>query len=521
VDRAPFGRYVLRERMARGGMGEVFHALAIGAGGFEKPVVVKRVLPQLGSASVAEMFVEEARLMSRLAHPNIVQVIDFGQGEGDEYFLVMELVDGVDLGAFIDSFGSAMPVGLAAFIATQVLRGLGHAHDKAYPDGRTLVHRDISPGNVLLSSVGDVKVADFGVALVSRPDADDGPTTLAGKLGYMAPEQHAGHALDARADLFSVGVVLFHLLAGEVPFEGRDPAERQASANAGRVRSLAALRPEVSGDLEAVVKQALASKPEDRFASARAFSKAIQAACRTSGVALASHDELAEQVERVAASKRAPARPVLALSAGLVRELTRVEAGHKFTVRTLGEGRATLVDDSDDTAPPPAHTETSSAAPATPPERRSRWPAAVLAGTLALAGGAAYAVLGSTADDAGNHVAVLESFTRAARPPPAPSAVEVATSASSPARVTTRSLPTPLSSGRPAPEEPGCVGQVLLSGKGSWWVNGGPGGRVQAPGVYSWPCRSYALTGTSRVDGKVVARGVQVQQGATASARFE
>jgi len=122
---------VLRERLARGGMGEVFRAVAMGAGGFEKPVVVKRILPQLaGQERLARMFVEEARVMSRLVHPNLVQVIDFGQGEHDDYFLVLELVEGVDLGRFRDTYrakGELVPMALSLHVVQQMLRGLGHA----------------------------------------------------------------------------------------------------------------------------------------------------------------------------------------------------------------------------------------------------------------------------------------------------------------------------------------------------------------------------------------------------------
>src|SRR3954471_17026500 len=151
----PFGRYIIRERLARGGMGEVFAAVAVGADGFEKPVVVKRLLPKFAERKdVADLFVREAKLMTRLVHPNIVQVIDFGQGERDDYFLVMELVSGVDLGRLCEAYAKRnerVPVPLALFIATQALRGLGYAHTAFSADASHLVHRDISPSNVLLS----------------------------------------------------------------------------------------------------------------------------------------------------------------------------------------------------------------------------------------------------------------------------------------------------------------------------------------------------------------------------------
>ena len=193
-------------------MGEVFRAVAVGESGFEKPVVIKRILPaHLGRDDLAELFIAEAKLMTRLAHPNIVEVLDFGRGESGDYFLVLELVDGVDLARLhrgITARTERFPVALALYIAAQVLRGLHHAHAKSAGEGGWLVHRDVSPGNVLLSTAGEVKVADFGVALIARPDAEErSPRArlLVGKPQYMASEQYDGADVDPRADLFSVG----------------------------------------------------------------------------------------------------------------------------------------------------------------------------------------------------------------------------------------------------------------------------------------------------------------------------
>src|SRR5215471_13844622 len=213
----PFGRYVIRERLGRGGMGEVFLAVAVGADGFEKPVVVKRLLPQFAARNdIASLLSAEARLMTRLVHPNIVQVIDFGRGDTGDYFLVMELVSGTDLGRLCQGFAArkrSFPAPLALFIMSQVLRGLAYAHETASAGGQKLVHRDISPGNVLVSTFGEVKVADFGVALVAS-SAEDGnqDSWFAGKPAYMAPEQLERGSVDERADLYAVGAVLFEVL---------------------------------------------------------------------------------------------------------------------------------------------------------------------------------------------------------------------------------------------------------------------------------------------------------------------
>ena len=224
-------------------MGEVFRAIAVGADGFEKPVVVKRILPTVAGAEATAMFAAEAKRMSRLVHPNIVQVIDFGRGEEGDYFLVMDFVEGLNLGAFARAHRDGrLPIGMALFVVSQMLRGLGHAHTQADDEGRTLVHRDVDPGNVLVSRLGEIeKVADFGVAVVTGPDELLEGKTVVGKPSYMAPEQWRGEALDARADLFATGVVLFQLLTGEMPFAGPNAEARQQAA--GRDAALAGSAP--------------------------------------------------------------------------------------------------------------------------------------------------------------------------------------------------------------------------------------------------------------------------------------
>ncbi len=524
---SPFGRYVLRERIARGGMGEVFRAVAIGAGGFEKPVVVKRILPQLGgSERHAEMFIAEARVMSRLSHPNIVQVIDFGRGERDDYFLVMELVDGADLGAFHRHFTEPMPLGLGLFIASQMLRGLHHAHGT----GETpLVHRDVSPGNVLLSRVGEVKVADFGVALVTGAE----PATLAGKLGYMAPEQHRGEPLDARADVFSCGVVLFQILCGALPFAGDTAEERQREASRGAHRSLRALRADVPAEVEAIVAQAIAPDRAHRFTSARAMGQAIASA----GVPLATNDDLAEAVERVVAATSARAKPVLALNDGAgLAEGTVVarDAASRFTRVVATElSTSTRAGDTTDVTElssvrPPRTIQGPSETPTPRGSLRPLYGVAVLLAAVAAIAAVAYA----TDDDALRATTAMPTTTATttgesppprsavdppattAPPPPAPTTRATRTAP----RATTTRTTTTRTAAPPPPSD--CRGRVLLAGKGSWWVAGGPA-RVQAPGQYEWPCGSYALTATSRIDGRSVSRTLTIRQDQTAAARFE
>jgi serine/threonine protein kinase len=500
---------VLREQIARGGMGEVFRAVAIGAGGFEKPVVVKRVLPGLGGTDAVAMFVEEAKLMSRLAHPNIVQVIDFGKGDRDDYFLVMELVDGVDLAALLAAYRArdeAVPLPLAIHVITQLLRGLGHAHAESR-DGRSLVHRDVSPSNVLLSRVGEVKVADFGVALVARAGDDGG--AIVGKPSYMAPEQWRGEALGPTADLFAAGVVLFQMLTAEMPFEGATAEERHERAARGETKSAVSSRPEIGDGLDAVLRQALAPDPNGRFGGARAMRRAIEAA---SPAPIGSSDDLADAVERVMASRPRP-KPVVALGLGVrdpseshLGELTRADPEGPFTVRAT-EAPTVPVED-----------EQSRMQPRAP--RRRLWPWALVP-LVAGAGWWGWRSLPRTPAEPPLPVASATATapepvgTIAPAPPPSP--VVVAPSASTPVP---RPAPRVAATSAPASPPPPCTGVVLLAAKGSWWVSGGPA-RVQAPGRYDWPCGSYTLSGESRQDGRSVSRSVVVRDGAQSATRFE
>ncbi len=313
----PFGRYVLKERLAQGGMGEVFRAVAVGEHGFEKPVVVKRILPaHAGREDLTELFVAEAKLMTRLAHPNIVEVLDFGRGEHKDYYLVLELVDGTDLGRLTRAYaarGEPFPIPLALYIASQVLRGLHHAHTKLAAEGGVVVHRDVSPSNVLCGAEGEVKVADFGVALVTQLGSGRGSAGVAGKPGYMAPEQVDGAAVDARADVFSAAVVLQQMITGELPFPGATAEAKQEAAHRGDRIWAGALRDGVSDAVEAILERALAPTPEARFPDARSMAQAIER-LRDGGQRIAHGDDLAEAVRAAQRELPVAGRRVIALT---------------------------------------------------------------------------------------------------------------------------------------------------------------------------------------------------------------
>ena len=295
--------------------------------------------------------------MTRLAHPNIVEVLDFGRGEGRDYFLVLELVDGVDLARLHRGYaarGEQMPIALALFVVAQVLRGLHHAHAKSGGEGGWLVHRDVSPGNVLLSTAGEVKVADFGVALIARSSGGERGASAKGIVGkpqYMAPEQYDGDSVDPRADLFSVGVMLFFLLTDAFPFEGATLAEQQDAAHRGDFGRARDHRAEITAEIDALIRRALAPRPADRFADAKAMATAIEA-LKARGQAIAGGDDVAVAVEAAMRAQPAPGRRVIALSGSArtddddpaltERELTRTGAAGalgSFTLR-VAEGEA-------------------------------------------------------------------------------------------------------------------------------------------------------------------------------------
>jgi len=523
----PFGRYILKERLAQGGMGEVFRAIAVGEAGFEKPVVVKRILPaHAGRSDFADLFVAEAKLMTRLAHPNIVEVLDFGRGAGGEAFLVLELVHGLDLGCLSRAYasrGEPFPLPLALFITAQILRGLHHAHARS-EGGGWLVHRDVSPGNVLLSTEGEVKVADFGVALSQRaplpgvrPGDPAGPVGLVGKPGYMAPEQFGGRDLDPRADLFSVGVVLFELLTHQLPFVGKTFVEQQASAHRGDLLDLRGIREDVPDAVDAILRRALAPRREDRFPDAKAMAQAIEG-LRDAGVRVAGSDDVADTV-RAAMPEKPAGQLVIALSAEEEpeQELTRTgETGGvgAFTLRVTDRRTLRI----EEPAPAPVHGHVR-------PLLSLRMIGFAVVGLILLI----VVGLNFRTRNARRHVAPLPS---AELPAPTVSTVDpmprltpslpVAPTAPppiapAPQRPTTAPSAATPSAAPPAPSAPpeGCEGIVRITSLGSWTVSGGPR-TVQSPGLYTWKCGTFSLVAVSRADPRQIKRAeVTIHAGAT------
>jgi serine/threonine protein kinase len=269
------GRYVLEQRLGVGGMGEVFLARQRGPGGFEKRCVVKRIRPDLTRDSAfAEMFLVEARLAAKLDHPHIVHVYDFGS-EGDEWYLAMEYVPGATLAMvrrMLAARGERVPIAVAARIASQVALALDHAH-RLEEDGRPLqiVHRDVSPENVMLSTAGAVKLLDFGLAKARTAATTTRVGTVKGKAAYMSPEQARGEAVDSGTDIYALGLVLYELLAGRRAQPGDSLAERQEE-----IVPIERWRPEVPDPLRSVLATALQGNRERRYQTAGQMSEALE-----------------------------------------------------------------------------------------------------------------------------------------------------------------------------------------------------------------------------------------------------
>jgi serine/threonine protein kinase len=262
------GKYRLDQRLGGGGMAEVFLASTMGAEGFSRKVAIKRVLPGYSdNEAFAKMFVSEARISSELVHPNIVSVLDFDRDAEGRLFLVMELVEGKDLDALVST--GLLPFPVVIFAIAEVLRGLGHAHDLPVGnEARGVVHRDISPHNVLLSWAGAVKVSDFGIAKARAASEATASVFIKGKPAYMSPEQANGQPLDGRSDLFAVGIMLWEMLVGRRLFVGEDTRATLAAVLFGQIPRPRSLRGDVPKDLERVTMKLLERELPARYATA-------------------------------------------------------------------------------------------------------------------------------------------------------------------------------------------------------------------------------------------------------------
>lgn len=303
-----FGKYHLLEKIATGGMAEVFRARSYGVEGFEKILVIKRILDNLSAdPEFIELFKAEASLAAQLMHVNIVQVFDLGQ-VNQSYFMAMEYVHGLDLARFLTRarrLGN-FPIPISLFIAREVLKALQFAHERVDESGRHLnvVHCDISPQNILLSYAGEVKITDFGISRAASQSSAVHQVTR-GKYAYMSPEQVEGRKLDGRSDLFSFGIVLWEMLTGKRLFRTKNREETLDRVRRAEVPSIRSLRPEVSEDLEGILLKALARKPKDRFENAGEFLDAVSVLMVREGHRATSNDLASYMKEVIEAASQA------------------------------------------------------------------------------------------------------------------------------------------------------------------------------------------------------------------------
>jgi serine/threonine protein kinase len=304
------GKYELISRLALGGMAEVFLAKAAGPMGFEKTLVVKRILSHLAEdPAFVEMFLAEARLAAQLNHPNIVQIFDFGEANG-EYFLAMEYIDGPNLRVLLKKariLGLPLPPTLCARIIASACEGLAFAHDFSDPvthEPLGLIHRDVSADNILVSRQGAVKVVDFGIAKAAGQSHKTQSGIIKGKVAYMAPEQIRAKPLDRRVDVYALGVVFYELLTGRKPFDAPSDASLMEAILSAPLVPAGKYRPELPPAVQRILERALARDRDRRYANCRAFQLELEDFILSAGKPVGAY-ELSEFVTRLAPSASA------------------------------------------------------------------------------------------------------------------------------------------------------------------------------------------------------------------------
>jgi serine/threonine protein kinase len=279
------GPYELLQRLATGGMAEIYIARREGPHGFSKRIALKRILPQLAAdPEFVAMFIDEARVCAQLTHPNLVEVFDFGE-EGCELYMAMELIEGTTAAKVVRTAatrGELVPAEVALYVALSVGRGLTHAHEACDQFGRSLglIHRDVSPGNILISGAGAVKLGDFGIVRGAEFERRTEEGQLKGKLGYMSPEQVTGKELDSKSDQFSAGIVLAELLMARPLFAGAREMEVLVKIRDADVSVLDRHAHRLPPEIVAVVRRMLARRPEERFPTTRAYVEALEEVVR-------------------------------------------------------------------------------------------------------------------------------------------------------------------------------------------------------------------------------------------------
>jgi serine/threonine protein kinase len=448
----PYGQYVLVRKLAEGGMAEIFLAKRLGADGFERNVVIKRMLAHLsGLPEFVEMFRDEARLAARLNHPNVVKIDELGFVEGC-YFICMEYLAGEDFSTTVRtaSFrGEYVPVSFVLRILADAARGLHYAHEFTDESGRPLniVHRDISPSNLYVTYDGQVKVLDFGIAKAESRLAHTRTGVVKGKYIYMAPEQAQGREVDRRADIFSLGVSLYEALTHVRPFARENDLAVLKALLDREFEPPRALRPDLSPELEAVVLKAMAYEPAHRHATAMEFADDLERILAEepmapTGATIGAYLRGSFGEERYAEKTRVPTLAMLGHSGVSVPRSSTGSSGPRSVATPPTDGKTDVVP-----SPPGTHSSPVGAS------RKRGLVLGLMATCLLLAGGAF--VMGR---NVGNPPAPVAqpvsppSVVEATPPPSTPTPAAEAPSAVAEARPTTELQPPPPEAPAPEPE---------------------------------------------------------------------
>jgi len=340
-------RYRVLNRIAAGGMAEVFRAESAGVEGFKKTVAIKRVLPHLAEKKqFIGMFLDEARLSAHLSHSNCVQVFDIGVGD-NTFFIVMEYVDGADLKALIEhqrKTNKPFPLEEACLICLKICEGLAYAHEAKDSKGRDLhiVHRDMSPPNVLITRHGEVKIVDFGLAKANSQLEKSEPGIIKGKFGYLSPEAAFGKTVDHRTDVFAVGIILWEMLAGRRLFLGETDLETVRQVQAANIPPVSRFNPFCNQDVDNVLAKVLARDPEQRYQSARDLGRDLSALMFRFGRPASSFD-IADMLDPVVTQRDSVRTDKLKDRGTLIGSLIE-EALFEFTSIEKGRETSTMFD---------------------------------------------------------------------------------------------------------------------------------------------------------------------------------
>lgn len=330
----PQARYEILRPINSGGMAELYLARARGPDGSVGLVVLKRILPHLArDTAFVEMFLNEARIAATLRHPNVVAVTDFGQLDGD-YFITMEYVHGADLGEVLELAATAdvrMPLDVALTVVQHACAGLHHAHELRGLDGRLLelVHRDVSPSNVMIGFDGSIKVTDFGIATAAALTRTTRAGTLKGKVSYMSPEQCKGERIDRRADVFALGILLYETTLMTRLFVGDNDYALMNQVIEGRITRPRDVEPGYPPVLEGIVMRALAVDPNDRYPTADHLQRSIESFAASQGLELTSFSVSAFAASLLGARPH-PATELAAASTTAGTRVARMRTGRSY-----------------------------------------------------------------------------------------------------------------------------------------------------------------------------------------------